>query len=131
MTTYQMTDGTRIKKSVLDRKVTAAKIKYIQQCGEEGILNMCMALGHNVFDEPVDNSHIISVDRCQKLGKSELAYDINNLQRESRSQHMITDGGTIEQKMRQKNFGVKLAYIKEHDPQRYSVLTIAIESVNK
>lgn len=129
--TYQLSDGTRIKKSVLDSRIAAAKKKFKASFEEDEFtgLTFCQALGKNA-DETVDNSHIISVDRCQKMGKSELAYDVDNLQRESRSQHDIWAGVSIELRMIQQNFIHKCEYIAKHDPQDFAILALAVRSAN-
>lgn len=78
MNTYKTSTCERLSKSVIDARVRKAKKEKIQlmicsygyvfceECGRSGGM-------------PLDCSHDVSVDQCQKQGKSELAYDVNNI----------------------------------------------------
>ena len=73
-----MSSGDRVKKSILDRKVRKAKAQVLQnQLDKEGY-NFCTTCKRNDC-KPVTCAHIVSVDECQKSGRSELAWDINNI----------------------------------------------------
>ena len=82
MTTYKTSNGKRINKSVIDLRVKNAKqIKlslmdgfFCQYCGTTGYR--------------LDMSHKISVKECQESGRSEIAYDLDNLELLCRSCHM-------------------------------------------
>lgn len=130
MNTSKCSDGTRINTEARDRRISQAKAEFLEERRDNGGTYLCQATGNNVFGQHIDCSHIISVDRCCKMGKTELSWDINNLQLECRTEHEIWEGGPIEKKMDQKNFQDKMDYIKIHDPQRFATLTIAIDSVN-
>ena len=82
MNTYQTSSGERIKKSIIDLNIRRAKIlkldaldyKYCERCGRT--------------DDRLDLSHIISVKECQESGRSELAYDVKNLELLCRKHHL-------------------------------------------
>lgn len=97
MNTYSCSDGTRIKKSILDRRVNEAKKEKLQEQFEALGYNVCSQCGRN-DDKPIDVSHTISVDECQKSGRSELAWDKSNMRVLGRRCHRLHDktiiGGT-------------------------------------
>lgn len=78
MNTYKTSSGERISKSIIDARVRKAKKQKIDNQFEECGYNFCEDCGRSsgVY---LDCSHDSSVDQCQKQGKSELAYDVDNL----------------------------------------------------
>ena len=90
MNHYYKSDGTKVSKSTIDRMVRyAKKLKLEQQFDELGY-NVCEDCFRNDC-KPLDCSHDISVDECQKSGRSELAWDINNITIRGRKCHQIYD----------------------------------------
>lgn len=78
MNSYRTSNGERIKQSVIDRLVRKAKEqKLIQQFDEHGY-NFCEKCGVS-NGTYLDCSHDISVNDCKKQGRTELAFDVNNI----------------------------------------------------
>ena len=74
--TYECSDGTRVLKSTIDSRVKKAKARKIDSMLLEYGYIFCEECGLNASSgEPIDCSHDISVDKCQKTGHSEMAYD--------------------------------------------------------
>jgi 5-methylcytosine-specific restriction endonuclease McrA len=89
---YKMSNGEKVTKSFVDRKVREAKKEKLDQQLEEH--------GYNFCEEPecgrsggtyLDCSHDVSVDKCQKEGMTELAWDINNITIRCRECHKKHD----------------------------------------
>ncbi len=74
MGTYRMSNNERIEKSEIDRKIREAKRKVLADQIEEFGYNFCTICNRNDCI-PVDCAHIISVDKCQKSGRVELAWN--------------------------------------------------------
>ena len=90
MNYYFTSDGQRVSKSEVDRKVRKAKeMKISQMINEYGYV-FCEECGMNDC-KPVDCSHDKSVDWCQKNRCVELAWDINNITMRGRKCHRIKD----------------------------------------
>jgi 5-methylcytosine-specific restriction endonuclease McrA len=90
MNTFCCSDGTRVRKSVIDRRVHAAKLEKLMDQEYEYGYNFCSECQRN-DDKPLDVSHIISVDEAQKSGRAELAWDKNNMRVLGRSCHRNHD----------------------------------------
>lgn len=92
MATYKKSNGNRIEKSLIDKKVRVSKFEKLEQMRIEYGYIFCENCGKNEnCGEPLDCSHDISVDKCQKIGRSELAYDVNNITIRCRSCHRKHD----------------------------------------
>lgn len=78
MNHYKTSSGESIPKSVIDSRVRKAKEKKVNSQLEEFGYSFCESckVSSGVY---LDCSHDLSVDKCQKEGKSELAYDVSNL----------------------------------------------------
>lgn len=95
--------------------------------------------GSGRWDLPLSMSHTISQARCKELGKSELIWDLSNIEVESFEAptsrptyaHNIWECGTTELKMTLLNFDRKLAYIKIHDLEEYNRWMVKIEQVKR
>lgn len=113
MNHYNTSSG-RVSKSIID-----AKVKEAKQALVDSVEHYCHASGRT--DERLDCSHIISVKRCQEMGKSELAWDVNNLQLEGRTAHNQWESweAYAQEVKGHNNLRVKLDYIQKHDPQSY------------
>ncbi len=103
MTTYSTSNGTRLKKSVIDRRIREAKKEKLEQQKDEHGFNFCVQC-HEILKRNeaiecnnsmeltiLDCSHIESVDSCQKNGYAEKAYDLNNIEILCRHHHKIRD----------------------------------------
>ena len=78
MTKYRCSDGSKIEKSVLDRKVREAKQEVLKvQCDLHGF-NFCEECKRS-GGTYLDCSHIEGVDSCQKNGRAEKAFDVSNI----------------------------------------------------
>ncbi len=91
MNTYQTSSGERLKKSVIDNRVRLAKKKLIDLQFDEFGYNFCEDCDRSQGIR-LDCSHNISVDQCQKSGRSELAYDVGNMKVRCRECHQRLDG---------------------------------------
>ena len=89
MTTYRTTNGERIAKSLIDAKVREAKARKLEMFFDEHGYYFCENCGTS--SGRIDCSHTISVDRCQKHGKSELAWHIGNIRLLCRKCHQEHD----------------------------------------
>ncbi len=114
MNHYKTSNG-RVSKNIID-----ARVKEAKQALVDSVEHYCHATGRT--DERLDCSHIISVKRCQEIGKSELAWDVNNLQLEGRTAHHHWESweAYIEEIRKHDNLMTKLEYIKKHDPEGYA-----------
>jgi len=100
MNTYKTSTGERITKEKIDKLVRLAKSKklenqlnehgynFCEQCANEGLPGSASELEIRTLD----CAHILSVDRCQKMGKSELAWDVSNIRILCRAHHREHDG---------------------------------------
>lgn len=90
MPTYKMSNGDRIEKSTIDRKVSEAKgLKIEEMMDDQGYI-ACEDCGisSGVY---LDCSHDVSVNDCQKNGTSELAWDVKNITIRCRPCHQLHD----------------------------------------
>jgi len=91
MNSYRTSSGERIPKSTIDSRVSySKKQKRKIQFLEHGF-NFCENCGINDRQTIIDVSHNISVDECQKSGRSELAWDLDNLTMLCRNCHQLKD----------------------------------------
>lgn len=94
MGTYSTSTGERLTKSVIDRRIREAKAKLIDQQLLEYGYNFCVdCLASSGVR--LDCSHEISVDECQKSGRAELAYDVNNMKIRCRTCHQKKDKNRV------------------------------------
>ncbi len=90
MNSYRMSNGQKVAKSIIDRKVIEAKKKKLYQFMEEYGYYFCEICKSN-SNYPIDCSHDISVDECQKTGRSELAWNVDNITLRCRKCHLKHD----------------------------------------
>ena len=90
MNSYKCSDGTKVKKSIVDRRIREAKRIKLDNFIQEHGYYFCEECkkSKGVY---IDCSHDISVDECQKSGKTELAWDINNITLRCRNCHIKHD----------------------------------------
>jgi hypothetical protein len=91
---YHCSDGRVVSKSYINRMVTKAKRQVLADQIEQ--------IGHNVCTRcfrndciPVDCMHLVSVDECQKSGRTEFSWDPENIVPAGRNCHNIYDGRNI------------------------------------
>lgn len=77
MNSYKDSSGQWHKKIEIDRKIRDAKKDKVQSQLDEYGYNFCETCKKGGI---LDCSHIISVDDCQKSGRSEIAYDVRNIE---------------------------------------------------
>ncbi|TXD45881.1 hypothetical protein [Polaribacter sp. IC073] len=88
--TYSCSDGSRLKKSVIDRLIVKAKAEKVRQfIDEHGYVFCEECYTSNAFK--FDMSHDLSVNKCQQNGTTELAFDVNNISILCRKCHQIKD----------------------------------------
>ena len=87
MTTYRLSNNTRLSKQIIDRKISEAKNYVRAKQNLEHGYNFCVKCGINDRHSIIDCSHIVSVDDCQKNSKTELAWDTNNIEMLCRKCH--------------------------------------------
>lgn len=86
--------------------------------GPGGMIS-CSAYSHlNDVNSIIDHSHTISQDRCKKLGKPELIYDIKNIEHCSREAHEEWDHYKPAF-LKHRNCWSRMEYLSIHDPHDY------------
>ena len=90
MNHYYTSDGDRVSKSVIDKRVRKAKSNALSEQFWEFGYNFCVDClrSSGVY---LDCSHTISVDEAQKSRRTELAYDKNNIKVRCRECHQAHD----------------------------------------
>lgn len=99
MNHYRCSDGERISKAEIDRKVRQAKESIIQAQKNDYGFNFCKECYENgvpkISDQMelmiLDCAHVKSVNDCQREGKSELAWDKANIRILCRHHHREWD----------------------------------------
>jgi len=91
MASYKVSSGKRVLKSYIDYKVREAKKQVLQDQLDEHGYNFCVECGINSSNAIIDCSHDISVDECQKSGRSELAWNKSNIKPTCRECHKDKD----------------------------------------
>ena len=90
---FKTSQGERLTKKQIDTLIRRCKEEFIRIC-EYSDTNYCEACG--MTSAKLTCSHIISVNKCQNDGKTEFAYDTDNLQLECITCHLQTESGTID-----------------------------------
>lgn len=93
---YTCSDGTKVTKREIERKVRETKKMILQVQLDEFGYNFCVDCGINANSMiPIDCSHTISVDECQKSRRAELAWDESNVKPRCRRCHNKIDKNDI------------------------------------
>lgn len=87
---YRTSSGERISKKQIDINVRKAKFKKLNSFMDEHGYIFCEECNRS-DKPPYDCSHNISVYECQKTGRSELAWDVDNITLLCRSCHQSKD----------------------------------------
>ena len=90
-----MSDGSRVTKTEIDRRVREAKRIILDAQLEEHGYNFCTMCGINSSNAIIDCAHVVSVDKCQKDGMAEVAWDLDNINPTCRECHRKMDKTTI------------------------------------
>ena len=85
MNTYKQSNGETITKRQIDNNIKKAKETFLARFIDEHGYHYCER--DLITSQRLDCSHIISVKEAQNSGRSELAWDINNLELLSRDAH--------------------------------------------
>ncbi len=90
MNYYKTSSGERKSKKLIDDQIRIAKKEKLEKQFDEHGYNFCEECKRSsgVY---LDCSHDISVDRCQKEGRAELAYSVSNITIRCRDCHMAHD----------------------------------------
>lgn len=93
MNYYKTSNGERVGKSVVDRRVREAKKVKLQNQLDEFGYNFCEKEGCGQSSGTyLDCSHIESVKSCQENSLTEKAWDVDNIKILCRFHHQIYDG---------------------------------------
>ena len=79
MNKYTLSNGLKIDKSAIDRNIRKAKEQKLNEHYDEYSRYVCTKCFRNDCI-PITVSHIISTNDCQRNCKTELAWDLSNLQ---------------------------------------------------
>lgn len=90
MNSYKTSNGERIKQSVIESLVRKAKAEKVRQQVDEHGYNFCEECGIS-SGTYLDCSHTESVKSCKENGRTEKAFDVNNLRILCRRCHQIHD----------------------------------------
>lgn len=90
MNSYRTSDGERLKQSVIESLITKAKKEKLKEQFNEFNYNFCEDCGIS-NGTYLDCSHDKSVKWCKDNGKTELAFDVNNITIRCRRCHNIHD----------------------------------------
>ena len=96
MPKYRMTNGDMIDKKKIDRLVSEAKRSYLEMFFDEHGYFFCERTKRS--DLPLDCSHIISVKECQESGRTELAWNFNNIELLCRESHLALEDWSKEKR---------------------------------
>jgi hypothetical protein len=125
---FHCSDGT-----LVSQRTVKSNQRLVYEIIDSEREQICQGTGRN--DLPLSHSHTISERRCKEIGKTELAWDEDNIELEGFeaptsnpiAAHNIWEVGTIEKKVMLINFDRKLEYIKKHDLETFRKYLIKIE----
>lgn len=90
MNSYQCSDGTRLKQSVIERLIRKAKAEKVRQQFDEFGYNFCeeCKVSNGTY---LDCSHNVSVKKAKEEGRTELCFDVDNITMLCRKCHQKKD----------------------------------------
>lgn len=106
MNRYYCSDGSRVTESQIKNRLKKLGTAY-------GVC-MCACCGKNISQ---DNDHTIAKARCKQLRKTELIWDVNNIETSCRSCHEQWESYKSGEFVRHANFEKRMDYMKIHDPE--------------
>ena len=77
--TYQLSNGDRITKSVIDSRIRKAKSEVLDNQMKEFGYNFCIQCNAS-SGVMLHCSHVVSTNECQKIGCSDMAYSVDNIE---------------------------------------------------
>lgn len=93
---YRTSTGEKVFKSEVDKKVLETKRKKVEGMMDEHNYIFCEDCGRNSSSgEPIDCSHDIGVKDAQESGRTELAWDVENITMRCRPCHRVWDKSGI------------------------------------
>ena len=96
MNHFRCSDGQKVTKATIDRRIREAKAKKLQEQFDEFGYNFCEDCEKNSnCGEPLDCSHEISVNDCQNNGCAEEAWSLINIKIRCRTCHKKKDTNLI------------------------------------
>jgi len=90
MGSYKCSDGTKVSQDQIDRNVKKAKAQKLQQFLDNHGYFFCEDCENN-NDNPIDCSHDVPVSACKNQGRTELAWDVDNITLRGRDCHSKLD----------------------------------------
>ncbi len=96
MGSFGLSDGTRLKNSVIDSRIRKAKSDKLRQMQPEGTDRCCERCGSN--QGRLTMSHLISVKEAKESGRSEIAYDIDDMELACEKCHLWVESQTKEER---------------------------------
>ena len=90
MNTYECSDGSRLKQSVIERLITKAKAQKVREQFDEHGFNFCEECERS-SGTYIDCSHNVSVKKAKETSRTELCFDVNNITMLCRKCHQIKD----------------------------------------
>ena len=91
MNSYECSDGTRLKQSVIERLITKAKAQKVRRFLDDNGYVFCENCKvSNSFK--FDLSHRVSIKDAKESGRTELCFDVENLDFLCRECHKKRDG---------------------------------------
>lgn len=103
MSNYYLSNGEKMSKTAIDKKIAVSKReKWEQQLDWFGynFCEHCAKFEHYPNQTQFDTSHIISTKECQEMRKTEIAYDINNLEVVCRQHHIEHENKSLKERIK-------------------------------
>jgi hypothetical protein len=97
MNHYFTSSGERVSQGTIDRNIRKAKELKLKQFLEAHGYYFCEECQSNNC-KPIDCSHDISVKECKESGRTELAWDVNNITLRGRECHQKLDKNGVQWK---------------------------------
>ena len=91
MNTYKCSNGERFTQNQIERKITQAKAKALENQFDEHRYNFCEECGNNGSNTYLDCSHEISVKKAKEEGKTEQCWNVRNIVIRCRQCHQKHD----------------------------------------
>lgn len=96
MGTFGLSDGTRLENSVIDSRIRGAKKIKLANMVAVGLGRCCERCGTN--QGYLSMSHIISVKECKESGRSEIAYDVYDMELLCNDDHLAVEALSKEER---------------------------------
>jgi len=90
MNSYLCSNGSRIPQSKIESLIKKAKAKVLENQIDSDGFNHCISCGKS-SGVMLDCAHVVSVKKAKEMGKTELCYDVNNIEILCRDCHQKYD----------------------------------------